>query len=137
MNQKFVIITLIIAALVVGGVWYYSRPADNNTAEEKLVTEQVKDLKVQEFSLAGTITKIEEGQFKFKTGTVKDTEQGRRYVEEEKVVTFLPQTQFFMTNLNNKSSAKDLKTGQQLTVYTLQNPFERTQILASKILIEF
>lgn len=139
MKNKLIVLGIVLLAGVgiLIALTQKNPPKQANQAEEKkTVAELVKGMDIKNFSLTGTVTGISADSFSFYTAVVRKTAEGTRAVYETKTVKVTNKTLFEKTGSKAKVGFKDLEKDMHVTVFSSANPFDATEFLADRILIE-
>jgi hypothetical protein len=140
-NKKFwvmmVVLVLVLAGIVVGLVVssrHRSTAPEANTVGS--VANQAEGLGIQNFSVQGRVDKVEDNKLYLLVDSVQNSGQGNQVATTQVTVTLSDQTAFLdNTQPGSILTASNLTPGQNVTVYTTDNPVNHTQISATSILL--
>jgi hypothetical protein len=129
---QFLIAVMLIAAVggLVAGYFFFIR--DNSS------TTQANDiLVIKTYSLNGQISKVSENSFQLKASSVQIIEGVGTVIYQIKTINLKSETQLRLIKLANSSSIvaqkSDLKVGQNVVIYTSDNPSDTSIITAENI----
>ena len=125
----FVILILTVA----GGAWKLAKHLDKQDAD---YFADVPNLNISSYSLSGKVTRIEPDEIELEVGQVVSGPNGNT-IEYQKYTAQIQQTTAILKrNAENKldpALTKDILVGNEITVYTSENPYNTKSVFASKI----
>ncbi|MBI4049762.1 MAG: hypothetical protein HY395_03045 [Candidatus Doudnabacteria bacterium] len=131
--RKYQLSTILALALVVVVLgWYFlSQPKSPGpkTEEPVSVSDQVKKLDIETFSLSGTVKSVEAKALIFETGMVLDEE----IVNLDFKANVSASTKISKQVQGQSIKLSEIKSGDIIVVYTKTNPYENLIVEADKI----
>jgi hypothetical protein len=130
-----VVLTVLVAVLVVFGAWYGITKLIREDVSDEYFN-NVQNIPIKTYSLGGTVESANFPKIMIKAGQVVTQNGQNNLVYKTYTASVTSATEYKKYNEQGTESAIDfasIGTGDNITVYTAQNPYDNDEVTVSKI----